>query len=89
MSPDTPGALLCGRKPVFDDRFVKCMPNPVCQYAIVSMPEMLSVRRGKSDGGGAILGAHDFGQSHHALRACDIICFENRFDLDIIKTQGP
>src|SRR3989344_39647 len=25
------------------------------------------------------LRAYDFGQSHHALRACDIICFESRF----------
>jgi len=35
--------------------------------------------RVKRGGGGAIRRAYDLGQSHHALRACDIICFGNRF----------
>ncbi|OGY78653.1 MAG: hypothetical protein A3B74_04735 [Candidatus Kerfeldbacteria bacterium RIFCSPHIGHO2_02_FULL_42_14] len=32
------------------------------------------------------LGAYDLGQSHHALHACDIICFESRFELGTINT---
>ena len=31
-------------------------------------------------------GAYDFGQSHHARGACDIICFENRCELGTIET---
>ena len=30
-------------------------------------------------GGGGTIRAYDLVLSHHALRACDIICFENRF----------
>jgi|SRR3989338_527050 len=32
------------------------------------------------------LRAYDLVSSHHALRACDIICFENRFELGTIET---
>jgi len=32
------------------------------------------------------LRAYDLVSSHHALRACDIICFENRFELGTINT---
>ena len=32
-------------------------------------------------------GAYDLGQSHHALGACDIICFENKCELGTIETQ--
>jgi len=37
-------------------------------------------------GGGAIRRAYDLGQSHHALRAWHIICFENRCELGKIET---
>src|SRR3989344_4145148 len=33
------------------------------------------------------LRAYDSVSSHHALRACDIICFENRFELGTINTH--
>jgi len=35
--------------------------------------------RVKRGGGGAIRRAYDLVSLHHALRACHIICFENRF----------
>ncbi|MDP1760179.1 MAG: hypothetical protein Q8L01_01855, partial [Candidatus Woesebacteria bacterium] len=37
-------------------------------------------------GGGGTIRAYDLVSSHHALRACDIICFENRFELGTINT---
>ena len=38
-------------------------------------------------GGGGTIRAYDLVSSHHALRACDIICFENRFELGTINTH--
>jgi len=38
-------------------------------------------------GRGAQIGAYDLVSSHHARGACDIICFENRFELGTINTQ--
>jgi len=37
-------------------------------------------------GGGGTIRAYDLVSLHHALRACDIICFENRCELGTIET---
>ena len=38
-------------------------------------------------GSGGTIRAYDSVSSHHALRASDIICFENRFELGTMNTQ--
>ncbi|PIR56960.1 MAG: hypothetical protein COU72_03450 [Parcubacteria group bacterium CG10_big_fil_rev_8_21_14_0_10_41_35] len=42
--------------------------------------------RVKRGGGGAIIRTYDSVSSYHALRACDIICFENRCEFGTIQT---
>ena len=40
----------------------------------------------KGSGRGAQIRAYDLISLHHALRACHIICFENRYELGTIQT---
>ena len=49
--------------------------NPKCKEHFFFLVSAEALR----GGGGAILGAYDLVSLHHALRACDIICFGNRF----------
>jgi hypothetical protein len=56
--------------------------NPKCKEHFFFLVSAKALR----GGGGAFLRAYDLVSLHHALRACDIICFENRFELGTINT---
>ena len=70
----------------FPFHFLSAPPTPPAENLKLRKENFWFLPATEGSGRGAQIGAYDSISLHHALRACDIICFENRFELGTIKT---
>jgi len=70
----------------FPFHFLSAPPTPPAEENKKGKENFWFLPATAGSGRGAQIGAYDLVSSHHARGACDIICFENRFELGTINT---